>query len=46
MEEIGKKVIRVIPKTMRDGVDHLDRVEEVGKKMNGVMEVVLLTSYR
>ena len=39
MEEIGKKVIGVIPKTMRDGVEDLDRVEEVGKKMNGVMEV-------
>ena len=38
MEEIGK-VIGVIPKTMRDGVEDLDRVEEVGKKMNGVMEV-------
>ena len=39
MEEIGKKVIGVIPKTMGDGVEDLDRVEEVGKKMNGVMEV-------
>ena len=39
VEEVGKKEIGGIPKTMRDGVEDLHRVEEVGKKMNGVMEV-------
>ena len=36
---MGNNVIGVIPKTMRDGMEDLDRVEEVGKKMSGVMEV-------